>query len=130
MHFSPTGRLHLSGRRPFLFRVVDQKAERGASLLTTLPSAGVIFLTLEDETGTSNLVVWKMVYEACRKAVITGRLLRTRGRMERDGPVMHLIAEHVEDMSPLLSTLGRQVIIPSNDRRPDETKRPIGDNVR
>ncbi|MDO8882264.1 error-prone DNA polymerase [Pseudotabrizicola sp.] len=88
-------------------------------------ASGVIFLTLEDETGTANVVVWKKVYETFRKAVIAGRLVRVRGQIERDGPVVHLIAEHVEDVSPLLATLGRPVIIPSNDGRADETKRPV-----
>ncbi|MBL4919377.1 error-prone DNA polymerase [Szabonella alba] len=88
-------------------------------------ASGVIFLTLEDETGTANIVVWKKVYETFRKAVIAGRLVRVRGRIERDGPVIHLIAEHVEDVSPLLTTLGRPVMIASNDGRADETKRPV-----
>lgn len=70
-------------------------------------AAGVIFLTLEDETGVSNVVVWKKVYESFRKAVIAGRLLRVTGRIERDGQVIHVIAERVEDISPLLATLGR-----------------------
>ena len=89
----------------------------------------MIFLTLEDETGTANIVVWKKVYETFRKAVIAGRLVRVRGRIERDGPVIHLIAEHVQDVSPLLTTLGRPVMIPSNDGRADETKRPVGGRV-
>ena len=93
-------------------------------------ASGVIFLTLEDETGTANVVIWKKVYETFRKAVIAGRLVRVRGRIERDGPVMHLIAEHVEDVSHLLATLGRPVMIPSNDGRADETKRPVGGRVR
>ncbi|WP_349038857.1 error-prone DNA polymerase [Pseudotabrizicola sp. 4114] len=88
-------------------------------------ASGVIFLTLEDETGTANIVVWKKIYETFRKAVIAGRLVQVRGRIERDGPVIHLIAEHVEDVSPLLATLGRPVMIPSNDGRADETKRPV-----
>ena len=93
-------------------------------------ASGVIFLTLEDETGTSNIVVWKKVYETFRKAVIAGRLVRVTGRIERDGPVTHLIAERVEDMSPLLTTLGRPVLIDVNDGRADETKRPVGGSVR
>merc|ERR1711960_59853 len=50
-------------------------------------ASGVIFLTLEDETGTANVVVWKKVYETFRKAVIAGRLVSVTGRIERDGPV-------------------------------------------
>ena len=93
-------------------------------------ASGVIFLTLEDETGTSNVVVWKKVYEAFRKAVIAGRLVRVTGRIERDGPTTHLIAEHVEDVSHLLATLGRPVIIDANDGRADETRRPVGSSAR
>ncbi|QBX36188.1 DNA polymerase III subunit alpha [Paracoccus liaowanqingii] len=72
-------------------------------------ASGVIFLTLEDETGTSNVVVWSRIYEAFRSAVVAGRLLRVRGRIERDGPVVHVIAEAIEDLSPWLSTLGQPV---------------------
>lgn len=93
-------------------------------------ASGVIFLTLEDETGTANVVVWKKVYETFRKAVIAGRLVRVTGRIERDGPVTHLIAERVEDLSHLLATLGRPVIIDANDGRADETRRPAGGSVR
>lgn len=93
-------------------------------------ASDVIFLTLEDETGTANVVVWKQVYETFRKAVIAAGLLRVAGRIERDGSVVHLIAERIEDMSPLLSTLGRPVMIETNDRRADKTKRPVGGSVR
>ncbi|WP_028031301.1 error-prone DNA polymerase [Gemmobacter nectariphilus] len=93
-------------------------------------ASGVIFLTLEDETGTANVVVWKKVYETFRKAVIAGRLVRVTGRIERDGPVTHLIAERVEDVSPLLATLGRPVLIAPNDGRADETGRPTGGSRR
>jgi error-prone DNA polymerase len=93
-------------------------------------ASGVIFLTLEDETGTANIVIWKKVYAAFRKAVIAGRLVRVIGRIERDGPVTHVIAEQVEDVSHLLATLGRPVIIDANDGRADESKRPVGGSVR
>jgi error-prone DNA polymerase len=75
-------------------------------------ASGVVFLTLEDETGTSNVVVWRKVYEAFRKAVIAGRLLRVTGRIEREGQVMHLIADRIEDLSPMLSALGRTADTP------------------
>ena len=93
-------------------------------------ASGVIFLTLEDETGTANVVVWKKVYETFRKAVIAGRLVSVTGRIERDGPVTHLIAERVEDVSPLLATLGRTVLTAPNDGRADETRRPAGGSIR
>ncbi|SHL20007.1 OB-fold nucleic acid binding domain-containing protein [Roseovarius marisflavi] len=66
---------------------------------------GVIFLTLEDETGVVNVVVWRKIYERFRRAVIAGRLLRVTGRIERQSGVVHLVAEEVEDISALLDRL-------------------------
>jgi DNA-directed RNA polymerase len=66
---------------------------------------GVIFLTLEDETGVVNVIVWRKVYEAFRRAVIAGRLLRVTGRVQRAHGVTHVIAEGVEDISPMLDLL-------------------------
>lgn len=74
-------------------------------------ASGVVFLTLEDETGVSNVVVWKKVYERFRRVVMGGRLLRVTGRLEREGIVVHLIAEHIEDLSHHLLDLGH----PMND---------------
>ncbi|WP_375690425.1 OB-fold nucleic acid binding domain-containing protein [Pseudooceanicola sp. LIPI14-2-Ac024] len=66
---------------------------------------GVIFVTLEDETGIVNVIVWRKLYEAFRRAVISGRMLRVTGRVQRDSGVTHVIAETVEDISPLLDSL-------------------------
>ncbi len=66
---------------------------------------GVIFVTLEDETGVCNVVVWKAVYERFRRAVIAGRLLRVTGRVQRASGVVHVVAETVEDLSGLLDRL-------------------------
>ena len=78
-------------------------------------ASGVIFLTLEDESGTANVIVWKQVYQAFRKAVIAGRLVRVTGRVQHDGPTTHLIAERVEDVSHLLATLGRPAKVDASD---------------
>ena len=74
---------------------------------------GVIFLTLEDETGVTNVVVWAAIYERFRRAVISGRLLRVTGRLQREAGVVHVVAETIEDMSTLLDRLL------SPDFRPD-----------
>ena len=66
---------------------------------------GVIFLTLEDETGISNIIVWRKTYERFRRAVIAGRLLRVTGRLQRDGQVVHIVADLIEDISPMLDSL-------------------------
>ena len=66
---------------------------------------GVIFLTLEDDTGVANIVVWQNVFERFRRIVMTARLMRVSGRLQREGIVTHLVAEKIEDMSWLLDTL-------------------------
>jgi single-strand DNA-binding protein len=66
---------------------------------------GVIFLTLEDETGVINVIVWRKLYEVFRRAIIAGRLLRVTGRMQHEGGVTHLIAERIEDISEMLDLL-------------------------
>jgi DNA polymerase III alpha subunit len=68
---------------------------------------GVIFVTLEDETGVCNVVVWAKTYERFRRAVISGRLLRVTGRLQRDAGVVHVVAETIEDLSPMLDQLLR-----------------------
>jgi DNA polymerase III alpha subunit len=79
----------------------------GLVLLRQRPGTahGVIFVTLEDETGTVNVIVWKAVYEQFRRAVIAGRLLRVTGRLQCEGPITHVIAEQIEDISDLLDSL-------------------------
>lgn len=69
---------------------------------------GVIFITLEDETGISNVVVWRQKYEEFRRAVIAGRALKITGRVQREGPVTHIVAEMVEDISWMLDELLRE----------------------
>jgi DNA polymerase III alpha subunit len=66
---------------------------------------GVIFLTLEDEFGVANVVVWQKIYQTFRRAVIAGRLLRVTGRLQRQSGVTHVVAERVEDVSGLLDEL-------------------------
>ena len=66
---------------------------------------GVIFVTLEDETGTCNVVVWANVYERFRRAVIAGRLLRVTGKLQREAGVVHVVAELIEDLSHMLDRL-------------------------
>ncbi|WP_188675682.1 OB-fold nucleic acid binding domain-containing protein [Neptunicoccus cionae] len=66
---------------------------------------GVIFITLEDETGICNVIVWQNVYQRFRRAVVAGRLLRVTGKIQREGKVVHVIAQHIEDISGLLDRL-------------------------
>ncbi len=66
---------------------------------------GVIFITLEDETGVVNVIVWRHVYERFRRAVVAGRMLRVTGRLQRAHSVTHVLAEEIEDISAMLDSL-------------------------
>jgi error-prone DNA polymerase len=68
-------------------------------------ASGVIFVTLEDETGNVNVVVWKGLSERQKPALLGARLLAVHGVIERDGEVVHLVARRLEDYSRLLGPL-------------------------
>ncbi len=72
---------------------------------------GTIFVTLEDETGPVNVIVWKHVREQQRAALLHSRLLAVQGIWQRDvdsgGEVRHLIAQQLRDLTPLLGRLGQ-----------------------
>ena len=89
-------------------------------------ASGVIFLTLEDETGVSNVVVWPRVYAQFRRAVMGGRLLRVTGHLQREGQVMHVIAERIEDLSGRLADLGHPLddVVGLTALTADEAPRP------
>ncbi len=68
-------------------------------------ASGVVFVTLEDETGSVNVVVWRDVGERQRRELLGARLLGVHGILERDGEVVHLIAGRLTDHSALLGQL-------------------------
>ena len=65
----------------------------------------VTFVTLEDETGYVNLVVWKRVAERQRKALLASRLLGVVGEIQRESGVTHLVARQLRDYSNLVGSL-------------------------
>ncbi|WP_375457175.1 error-prone DNA polymerase, partial [uncultured Methylobacterium sp.] len=67
---------------------------------------GVMFLTLEDETGIANLIVWPSLFETHRRIILGSQLLACRGRVQRATGVVHLIAESLTDRSALLRQIG------------------------
>ena len=69
---------------------------------------GVMFITLEDETEVANLIVWPSLFERQRRVVLSAGLLACRGRVQREGEVIHLIAEHLIDLSDLLRSVGER----------------------
>jgi error-prone DNA polymerase len=68
-------------------------------------ASGVIFVTLEDETGTVNVIVWRDLVERQRRELLGARLLAVEGAVERDGEVVHLVARRLSDRSVLLGRL-------------------------
>ena len=85
---------------------------------------GVIFMTLEDETGAANVIVWPKVFEAQRALVIGARLVCVTGRVQSEAGVTHLIAEKLEDLTPMLGQLSRHGGQVQALARADEVRRP------
>ncbi len=79
----------------------------GLVLVRQMPDSakGVVFLTLEDETGIANLVFWRDMFERFRRVVMGGKLVLCQGRVQREGEVIHVVAERLVDLSPLLAKL-------------------------
>ena len=69
---------------------------------------GVMFITLEDETAAANLVVWPKVFEANRRAVLSARMMAVRGRIQREGEVVHLVVHRITDLSSELARIGQR----------------------
>ncbi|MCG7531641.1 error-prone DNA polymerase [Psychrobium sp. MM17-31] len=68
-------------------------------------AAGVTFITLEDHTGSSNVIVWQATASAQKQAFLTSRILKVQGILEREGDVCHIIAGKLTDLSHLLEQL-------------------------
>ncbi len=107
-------------------------------------ASGVIFSTLEDETGVANLVIWPRLFERCRGIVLRASFLGAAGKLQKEGRVIHLIAERLFDLTPRLDSLRtrpRDIFIPpyaGTDKigekvfepamaRADEVKHPSAD---
>lgn len=71
-------------------------------------SKGVVFVTLEDETGVVQVIVWKALRDRQRTELIRSRLMAVRGVWQREGEVCNLIAGHLEDLTPLLGRLATE----------------------
>ncbi|MEL0143136.1 MAG: OB-fold nucleic acid binding domain-containing protein, partial [Alphaproteobacteria bacterium] len=83
---------------------------------------GVVFLTLEDETGVANIIVWPDVFKRFRKVILSSRLIRITGKLQREGFVTHLIAEKIADLSYRLDALGDGGEVQPTWVRADEVK--------
>ena len=81
---------------------------------------GVVFITIEDETGIANLIVWPAMLERFRRAALGATLLRCTGKLQREESVIHIVADRLKDMTPRLNTLRDR----TGDAEPRPTPKP------
>ena len=84
---------------------------------------GVMFITIEDETGIANLIVWPAVFERQRRLVLTASMIACHGKVQKESGVIHVITERLQDLSGLLRTVGERdgpVVLPTG--RGDEAR--------
>tara|TARA_S200000501_G_scaffold338528_1_gene345437 strand:- start:444 stop:776 length:333 start_codon:yes stop_codon:yes gene_type:complete len=79
----------------------------GFVIVKQMPSTakGTVFLTLEDETGTSNIICWNSIYTKFRDQVVFSSFLLVHGKLQRENEVSHLIATNLRDISGLLKII-------------------------
>ncbi|QNE04555.1 error-prone DNA polymerase [Croceicoccus marinus] len=102
----------------------------GVVLIRQRPGSakGVCFITLEDETGVINLVVWPHLKEKYRKVVMGARLMEVRGRVEYDDDVVHVIVQHMVDANHTLHALSDDMM-PTAMARADHVASPLPDKA-
>ena len=92
---------------------------------------GVLFITLEDETGIANIIVWSNLFERYRRIILSARLLGVRGKLQKESGVIHIVANALTDLSPHLETLSEAP--PSSGdflANADEVRRPVNEDAR
>ncbi|HEX8574462.1 MAG TPA: error-prone DNA polymerase [Allosphingosinicella sp.] len=79
----------------------------GIVLIRQRPGKGnVTFITLEDETGIANVILWQRKFEEQRRVVMTAAMIAVKGVMQKEGEVIHIVADRLEDMTRLLHQVG------------------------
>jgi len=89
---------------------------------------GVCFITLEDEDGVANLVIWPKLFEHFRALIMTARLLVVHGRVQTDGRVIHVVADRLEDRTERLDALAEDRV-PATQVRGDHATHPLPSHV-
>ena len=85
---------------------------------------GVIFMTLEDETGIANVIVWPKAFERLRAIVLGARFVAVTGKLQRESGVIHIVAERMDDLTPMLGMLSEAGATIGALARADEVRRP------
>jgi len=124
----PMALLRQDFTREGVVRAADLATPRSGSLVTVAglvlvrqrpgSANGVIFATLEDETGIANLIVWPDAFERFRAEVMGATLLACTGRLQREGLVIHVVAERLVDLSGRLRRLTAPEQVPLPARPP------------
>jgi error-prone DNA polymerase len=86
---------------------------------------GVIFVTVEDETGVANLIVWPPILERFRRVALGATLLCCRGRLQREAGVIHVVAETLRDLTPRLRTLRDRTEFETPRKPPFQSPEPV-----
>ncbi|MHA6287647.1 error-prone DNA polymerase [Maricaulis sp. CAU 1757] len=90
-------------------------------------ASGVIFATLEDETGVANVIIWPKCFEAHRRIVMASKLMGVTGRVQKEGQVIHVVASRLTDQSWRLAALADGEEFAESLARADEIARPNAD---
>jgi DNA polymerase III alpha subunit len=85
-------------------------------------------MTLEDETDIANAIVWPKVFERFRPVVLGARLVAVTGKVQSESGVIHVVANRIEDLTPMLAALSEDAGDLSALARGDEVKRPGADH--
>jgi error-prone DNA polymerase len=98
----------------------------GIVLVRQRPGTGnAIFMTLEDETGIANTILWPRTFERFRPIVMGARLISVTGPLQNEKGVIHIVAEGFEDLTPLLTRLSEDARRIDTTLPVDEAKRPV-----
>ena len=128
-----TSRRIVSGTEAMQARDGTRLEAAGLVLVRQRPGSakGVLFITLEDETGIANLVVWPTVFEQFRRIVMSASMIAVRGRIQREGQVVHLVVNRFVDLSAELATVGnRDGAFPLTHGRGDQVTHSGGPDPR
>jgi error-prone DNA polymerase len=129
--FQPKGYLRAAGLRELASGAWVKVA--GIVLIRQRPgtASGVIFSTLEDETGIANIIIWPKVFEQYRRVVLGARLLGVRGQLQSEQGVIHIVARQLFDMSGHLARLAEKAPAAGDFLSPgDEVRRPVEEDRR
>ena len=79
----------------------------GIVLVRQRPSTakGVLFVTLEDDTGIANIILWPSVFQQYRRVIMNSELIGVAGKVQREGKVVHIVASHLTDLTDSLTAL-------------------------